>query len=121
MRLLIAGSRTLSPTHAGIDSAFCDFLFVKSEVTEVVSGGARGSDDAGESWAAANRIPVKRFPADWDKYGKSAGKRRNAQMADYADMAIVFWDGESNGATDMVTRMVLRQKPVRVVAMRKEK
>lgn len=115
MRLIIAGSRTVYPSIEQIDAEFDDFLFVLQDVAEVVSGTASGADDAGESWAATKSIPVRRFPANWDKYGKAAGKFRNREMADYADMALVFWDGMSSGAADMATRMLARDKPVRVV------
>jgi hypothetical protein len=40
-----------------------------------------------------NRVPVKQFPADWNKYGKAAGPIRNAQMAKYADAVILFPGG----------------------------
>lgn len=101
-----------------IDAVFDDFLFVKQDVTEVVSGGARGADDAGEGWAAVNGVLVKRFPADWDQYGKGAGHRRNEKMARYADMAIVFWKNNSSGSANMTTWMVALGKPVRVVRCR---
>ncbi len=115
MKLVIAGSRDWSPTPEEIDAQFCEFLFCKAEVTEVVSGRARGADDAGEAWAAVNGIPVKPFPANWDKYGKGAGPIRNRQMAKYADMAIVFWKNQSSGSANMIANMAALDKPVRVV------
>jgi hypothetical protein len=30
------------------------------------------------------------YPAEWKKYGRSAGPKRNKQMADVADFAIAF-------------------------------
>jgi hypothetical protein len=54
------------------------------QVTEVVSGCATGVDTLGERWAEENGVPVKRFPADWNKYGKAAGGMRNGDMAVYA-------------------------------------
>ncbi len=118
MRLLIAGSREVLPDAEQIDAQFCEFLFCKSDVTEVVSGGARGADDAGEAWAAINGLPVTRFPADWDRYGKGAGHRRNQQMAKYADRAIVFWKDNSPGSANMIAWMTALGKPVRVVRCR---
>ncbi|KKM72212.1 hypothetical protein LCGC14_1422810, partial [marine sediment metagenome] len=47
----------------------------------------------GENWANLMRIPVKKFPANWDKYGKQAGFIRNAEMAQYADAVILFPGG----------------------------
>ena len=68
----------------------------------IVSGCARGADVVGEYWAQQHNIPVVRFPADWSKYGKSAGAIRNKQMVEYADEFIVFWDGESPGTKIMI-------------------
>jgi uncharacterized phage-like protein YoqJ len=45
------------------------------------------------------------YPANWRKYGKRAGHRRNQQMADNADALIALWDGESPGTRDMIRRM----------------
>jgi hypothetical protein len=40
--------------------------------------------------------------ADWDTYGKSAGYRRNADMAKYSDAVVCFWDGVSKGTKHMI-------------------
>lgn len=70
--------------------------------TEIVSGKARGVDTMGEQWAKENGIPIKEFPADWKKLGRSAGYRRNEQMRDYADALVCVWDGESRGSEHMI-------------------
>ena len=69
---------------------------------EIVSGNARGADRHGEVYAYHNQMPVVQFPADWSAYGKSAGPRRNRQMADYADVLVAFWDGKSRGTKHMI-------------------
>ena len=98
MKVIIAGSREgfeIADVFVAMrDSGFC--------VTEVVSGTARGVDRLGESWANANQVPIKRFPANWDEYGKSAGYRRNAEMASYADALVALWDGKSTGTKHMI-------------------
>lgn len=98
MKVIIAGSRHLTfPTL--VDEAIKCSLF---DITEVVSGGARGVDALGELWAARNGIPVRLFPADWDKHGKAAGPIRNREMAAYADALIAIWDGKSLGTKNMI-------------------
>jgi hypothetical protein len=90
MRLVIAGGRDYELT-AG------DYYRLEQllpHVTEVVSGGARGADTCGEFWATASNIPVKRFPAEWDRYGQVAGFKRNIQMAIYADAVALFPGGK---------------------------
>lgn len=69
---------------------------------EVVSGTARGADTMGELWAVERDLTVHTFPANWDKFGKSAGYRRNEEMAVFADAAVVFWDGASRGSEHMI-------------------
>lgn len=99
MRVIIAGSRTI------IDLAIVERAIENSDfnVTEVVSGGARGVDALGEAWARKNGIPVKLFPADWKKHGRSAGMIRNAEMAEYAYGLIAIWDGKSRGTLHMIS------------------
>lgn len=65
-----------------------------------------GADIHGETVARSMGIPVARFPADWEQYGRSAGVRRNAQMAQYADALIAVWDGESRGTKSMINLAV---------------
>ena len=127
MKLIIAGSRTLNPGPAFICSLITHFKIPTPK--EVVSGRAKGVDTAGERWAKAcqerDQDPyhynVKEFPANWNKYGKSAGYRRNEQMADYADALLLIWDGESRGSMHMKNIMSLdKKKPVYEVVLRKE-
>ena len=73
---------------------------------EVICGKAKGADTLGEQFAQIYHFPIKYFPADWDAYGKSAGYRRNAEMANYAKedngVLIAFWDGKSKGTKHMI-------------------
>lgn len=98
MKTIIAGSRSISnPTL--IQAAITASSF---HITEVVSGCARGVDVLGEQWAQKHNIPIKYFPADWNTFGKSAGYRRNEQMAQYAQTLIAIWDGTSKGTQHMI-------------------
>ncbi len=98
LRTIIAGSRSIDDPillREAIDhSGF--------QIKSVVSGTARGVDRLGEAYARDNDLPLKQFPANWDTFGKSAGYRRNAEMADYADALICVWDGVSKGSQHMV-------------------
>lgn len=73
-----------------------------------MSGTARGADKLGELYAERVGVHIYRFPADWDTYGKSAGYRRNAEMAKFASgennvgVLIAFWDGKSRGTKHMI-------------------
>ena len=107
MRVIIAGGRDFDHIHY-LDKVMVDLFYVSAfgseyfEVEEVVSGTARGADTAGEDWAERHDVPVVKFPADWDTHGKGAGFIRNAAMANYADVLVAFWDGESRGTRHMI-------------------
>jgi hypothetical protein len=64
-------------------------------ISVVISGTARGVDSYGERWASEKGIPVERYPADWEQYGKRAGYLRNVQMAENADALILIWTGDA--------------------------
>lgn len=78
----------------------------------IVCGMATGADTLGRNYAIYNGLEVLEFPADWNRYGKSAGYIRNKEMGDVADSAIVFWDGRSKGSKLMIDIMHELKKPV---------
>lgn len=100
MKAIIAGGRDYGATDA--TWRFLDDIHRHLHIREVVSGGARGADAAGERWAEMRGIPIRRFPADWDASGRAAGPLRNEAMAEYADALIAFPGGR--GTADMVRR-----------------
>lgn len=69
---------------------------------EIVSGCARGVDSLGIQFAEKYGLKLTKFPANWNKYGKSAGYRRNVEMAKYGDILFAFWDGLSLGTGHMI-------------------
>lgn len=115
LRVIIAGSRNFN--NYQLLEKLVDMYFQNhsSDQTEIVSGGARGADRLGERYAQSRGIAVKVMPADWDTYGKSAGYRRNEEMAKYATHCIVFWDGESRGAKHMIDLAAKYNLVLRVV------
>jgi predicted Rossmann fold nucleotide-binding protein DprA/Smf involved in DNA uptake len=117
MRWLINGEFKLRVIIAG--SRHCNnYLLLKAaikrsgfQITEVVSGGARGVDTLGEKWAKENGIPFSRFSANWSDHGKAAGPIRNQQMAKYAGpegalIAILYPD--SRGTKNMIEEATKR-------------
>lgn len=108
MRTIIAGSRSGITMHHLVEAVTsCGW-----RPTVVLSGTARGADKLGEAWATWNSIPVERYPANWDLHGKSAGYKRNEDMANKAEALIALWDGESKGTKHMID--IARRKGLRV-------
>ena len=98
MRTIIAGSRTIQEYRVVLLAVRrCGF-----SVTAVVSGGARGVDKLGERFAKEFKLPYEVYEAKWDWYGKSAGYKRNMEMANNAEALIAIWDGKSAGTKHMI-------------------
>ena len=107
MKVVIAGSRTILD-YSSVARAV---ELSKFDISEVICGMAVGVDTLGERWAISRGIPIKYMPADWKRHGKSAGPIRNMQMAEYADAAVIVWDGKSPGALNMINQMKKINKP----------
>jgi predicted Rossmann fold nucleotide-binding protein DprA/Smf involved in DNA uptake len=88
-------------------------------ITEIISGGARGADKLAETYAKENNIPITIFNANWkdishpnarikynawgEKFDANAGLRRNKVIVNNSDIIIAFWDNVSKGTKDSVT------------------
>lgn len=100
MKVIIAGTRTFN--NRKLFKRAIQQLHLATRATEIVSGGAKGADHLGEVFAKDFNIKLTIFEADWALHGKSAGPRRNKKMAEYADMLLAFWDGNSIGTLNMI-------------------
>lgn len=127
MRAIICGSRD-----------FDDYVFMRDELDRLfekvdkkkltILSGAQvtkdpddpdhkyGADYLAEQWAYSRKVTVERHHADWAKYGKSAGPRRNSEMLE-ADVSVViaFWDGTSRGTKDTIEKAKRMELKVKVI------
>lgn len=103
MKVIIAGCRHFEhpADYELVEAAVRESGF---EITEVVSGTARGIDRWGSTYATRHKIACRPFYAQWRLHGKGAGMIRNQAMADHADALIAVWDGASKGTADMIDR-----------------
>lgn len=114
-KLIVAGGRDFSDTGLFLKT----MQQVEQELAEysvsLVSGMAKGADMMGYMFAQEHGITCHKFPADWNKYGKAAGFRRNQEMADFSDGLVAFWDGQSRGTKHMIETMKAQGKFVYIV------
>lgn len=113
-RVIIAGGRDFAD-YALLSKTMDEYL---SEVTDdifIVCGQARGADTLGEQYGKDHGYAVNYFPAQWNRYGKSAGYIRNTEMAKNADALVAFWDGRSLGTKHMIATAEQLGLDVRVV------
>jgi hypothetical protein len=110
-RLAIIGSRSFNDYNL-MESVLSPF---QSQLSLVVSGGAKGADLLGERWAKNNNIKTLIFYADWNRYGRSAGFKRNEDIINNADMVIAFWDGKSPGTKHSISLANKFKIPLRII------
>ena len=102
MKVLVCGSRFWKNKEKLYK--FLDEL--EPYIDTVIEGEAPGADSMARDWALENQIPVKRYPANWDEFGKKAGPIRNRQMLmeGNPDLVIAFHEKieKSKGTKDMI-------------------
>lgn len=99
MKTIIAGGRDYSLTKQ-------DFEYLDSlNITEVISGGARGADNGGEYYSILRNLDLTIFKANWNRYPRAAGILRNKRMAKYAEAVVLFPGGRG---TDNMYEIALK-------------
>lgn len=104
LRLIVAGSRgfndysLLEPILDKISEQYNDILFIEGE--------CRGADLLGKEYAMKKGFDFLPMPAIWrdeeGNFDKSAGYKRNENMARIANAALIIWDGTSPGSKHMI-------------------
>jgi predicted Rossmann fold nucleotide-binding protein DprA/Smf involved in DNA uptake len=112
LRVAIVGSRS-----------FGDFARVRRFVAAlarrhpgcvVMSGGAPGVDREAAAAARAAGLVVRELPADWARFGRWAGHKRNQELVCNSDIVIAFWDGSSAGTRHVINLARAAMKKVYV-------
>lgn len=106
MKVAVIGSRELKVNNLE--------KYLPEEVTEIVSGGARGIDTSAREYAIKNNIKLTEFLPQYEKYGIGAPLKRNIQIIDYADIVFAFWDGKSKGTKFVIDNCKRIGKRVRI-------
>ena len=110
MKVAIVGSRGLE-----LD----DFSpYLPEDVTEIVSGGARGIDRCARRHAQAHSLKLTEFLPDYETYGRRAPLLRNLTIIDYSDLVLAFWDGSSRGTQFVIENCRKKNKPVKVFTVK---
>ena len=96
MKVAIVGSRNIKP--------FDLRKYLTMPITEIVSGGAKGVDSYAEEYALKNGIKIKKILPEYEKYSRNAPLKRNVEIINYADIVLIFWDGESKGTKFVIDK-----------------
>lgn len=117
MILAIVGTHTISESSQNYHrmKEAIGMVYKYQTIKEVVSGGAPGIDTMAKTFAEDLHIPMKVFSAEWRKYGKAAGPKRNTFIIDYCDSCIAFPDKNSKGTFDSIRKAKKQNKLKEVI------
>jgi hypothetical protein len=120
VQIAVVGSRSFN-TYNILEEKL-DTLLKEKKIDDkrivIVSGGANGADTLAEFYAQNKGYDKLIFEADWEKYGKSAGFRRNETIVENADIVVAFWDGQSRGTKDTIDKA--RDKGIETIIIKIE-
>lgn len=118
MRVLCCGGRTYSNREKVYE--VLDQINSKTPITEIHQGGAFGADRLAAEWAFERDISCEEHPADWKRYGNTAGIFRNIEMfkASNPHMVIAFPGGA--GTNHMISVAKRSDNPVEVLEITDE-
>ncbi len=106
MKVAVIGSRNLQVNDLE--------KYLPENITEIVSGGARGIDSCARRYALENNIKLTEFLPEYDKYGRKAPLCRNITIIEHADIVLAFWDGQSNGTRFVIDKCREKGVPVKI-------
>ncbi len=109
MKVAVIGSRNITNIHLS--------NYLEKEVTEIVSGGAKGVDTSAKKYAEMKGIKLTEFLPEYEKYGRIAPLKRNIEIINYSDKVIAFWDGKSRGTKFVIDNCKKLNKPITIVTL----
>lgn len=112
MKVAVIGSRGITVDNLE------DYL--PEDVTEIVTGGAKGVDTCAEEYALAHNIKLTKFLPEYSKYRKSAPLKRNIQIIEYSDLVLAFWDGSSRGTKYVIDNCNKLDTTVKIIYYEKK-
>lgn len=107
MRVAVIGSRKLVVNDLE--------KFLPEDVTEIISGGAKGIDCCARVYAQAHKIALTEYLPEYEKFGRCAPLKRNITIIENADLVLAFWDGTSRGTKFVIDSCKKMGVPVRVI------
>lgn len=120
-RILICGSRDWK--DSGRIGKFLDDFISEQNIEPcnlvIIHGACKGADYLAGLEAKQRNCQIVEFPANWAKFGLSAGPKRNQQMLDEGkpDIIIAFHPdlNKSKGTRDMLARAELKKIPIQII------
>lgn len=116
MKIAIVGTRNPGVSYQAWESILLSKINA-SEVSLIISGGAKGIDTYAEQWANENQLPKVVFKPEYSKYGKAAPLVRNKLIVEEADKVIAFISKESVGTIHTVNYARSKNKRITTIEL----
>lgn len=105
--LAIVGARTFKDKQL-LDETLKEFILEYGMPQKVVSGGARGADQMGETWAKQHKVETLILKPKWKdangKYNPRAGLDRNTDIVHACTHMIAFPSHGGTGTQDSIRK-----------------
>ena len=115
MNIAIVGGRDFSD-YTLLKESILAYIDTHETPENIVSGGAKGADTLAAQFATEMGIPLLVFKPDYQKYGRGATLVRNTQIIENADVIFAFWDRQSKGTKDSITKAKKLQKELHIIS-----
>lgn len=89
--------------------------YLPADVTEIISGGAKGVDTCAREYAEKHQLKLTEFLPDYRRYGRGAPLKRNLSIVENADLVLAFWDGVSRGTKHAIEQAEELNIPVSII------
>lgn len=96
MKIAIVGTRNPGVSYQEWESILISKINA-SEISLIISGGAKGIDTYAKLFAGRHHIPLIEYLPEYSKYGRKATLRRNTQIVREASTVIAFPSPDSKG------------------------
>jgi hypothetical protein len=119
MKLLVSGYRYFDDFDVIEEEILTILKDSKDSNHYIIHGGCNGVDKTAGMVARKHKYNEIVYPADWHKYGNSAGPIRNQQMIDEGrpDYALIFLSKDSKGTKDMLDRIDKTNIPCTIIGI----
>ncbi len=114
MNIAIVGGRDFNDYNL-LKETLLAYIATNGAPENIVSGGAKGADSLATQFATEMGIALLVFKPDYQKYGRGATLVRNTQIIENADVVFAFWDGQSKGTKDSISKAQKLQKELYII------
>lgn len=112
MNLGIVGYRSYN-NRAQFDTIMSQIIHDIGLPNSIITGDCKGTDELAREYGKLHNISTKIYYADWNKYGNSAGPKRNTEIINDSDFLVAFVSPYSKGTLDSIRKA--ETKGIRII------